>query len=158
MPHTPRVALLAGALLVTGCYTLQPIGGAAPAAGRRMAFDVNDAGRLALGGTMGPSIARVEGRLLRQESDAYVVAVTSVDFIAGNTQQWSGETVRLQPGYVGTVYERRLSKGRTVAAAALGAGAIAFIVTRSVTGGGDPSDNRQPSDTGRGTIYRGRRP
>jgi hypothetical protein len=122
-----------------------------------MAFDVNDAGRVALGGAMGQSITRIEGRLLRRESDEFVVAVTSVSYLGGNTQTWSGETVRIKPGYVGTVYERRLAKGRTVAAAALGAGAIAFIVTRSVIGGGDPSDNRLPPDSG-GTTIRGRRP
>lgn len=152
-----RLASIAGALLLTACYTLQPIGGAAPVDGRQLAFDVTDAGRVALGGAMGPSITRIEGRLLRRENDEFVVAVSSVTFIGGGTQAWSGETVRVQPGHIGTVYEKRLSKGRTVTLVALGVGAMAFIVTRSVVGGGDPSDNRLPPDSGGSTI-RGRRP
>ena len=157
MRITRQIAGLVGALLVTGCYALQPVTGTAPVEGTRMAFDVTDAGRVALGGSMGPSIARIEGRLLRREGDEFVVGVTGVTYISGNTQTWSGESVRLKPGYVGTVYQRRLAKGRTVAAAALGVGALAYIVTRSVNPGGDPDEGHTPPDTS-GTTYRGRRP
>src|SRR5207248_394092 len=44
-----------------GCYSYRPAGGVPPQIGTRVAFDVNDAGRMALGGTMGPEIAQVEG-------------------------------------------------------------------------------------------------
>ena len=48
-------------LLLAGCYTLQPARGVTPEIGARVAFDVNDAGRVVLGGSMGPEIDQVEG-------------------------------------------------------------------------------------------------
>ena len=71
------------AVTATGCYTLQPVAGGAPAPGQRVAFDVSDVGRVALGGAIGPSISRIEGRLVRRDSAEYVLAVSSVDFFAG---------------------------------------------------------------------------
>jgi hypothetical protein len=35
-----------------------------PAVGEKVAFDVNDAGRVALGGSLGPEIAQIEGRVV----------------------------------------------------------------------------------------------
>jgi hypothetical protein len=126
------------AVLAAGCYTLQPAATApAPDPGAQVAFDVSDAGRLALGGSIGPAIARIEGRLVRRDGDENVVAVTGVNFLGGGAQVWSGEPVRLRPEHVATTYRRRLSKTRTIAVAAVGLGALAFLVTRSVVGGGD---------------------
>ena len=150
------VGLVTGTLLSTGCYTLQPVGGASLAPNDRVAFDVTDAGRVALGGTMGASIAQIEGRLLQQSADGLVVAVSSVSFLNGGSQAWSGENVTLKPEYVGVSYERRLSKSRTFAAAAIGVGAVAFIVTRSLITGGDPET--PPAPPPEGTTYRGPRP
>jgi hypothetical protein len=141
----------------TGCYTLQPVVGPAPEAGAQLGFDITDAGRVALGGSMGPSIARIEGRLLRRESADVVVAVRSVRFITGGEQTWAGEPVTLKPEYVGTTYVRRLSKSRTIAASALALGAVALIVTRSVNGGGTEETRTPPRDS-LGTSSRGRRP
>ena len=154
-----RLALgVACASVTTGCYTLQPVVGAAPVGGAQVAYDISDAGRIALGGAMGPSIGRVEGRLVRQDGPELVVAVSSVRFLSGGEQAWSGEPVRLKPEYISTTYLRRLSKSRTIAASALAIGAAAFIVTRSVNGGGSSEvPNPQPRDSV-GTTSRGPRP
>ena len=65
-----RVAGFAcGALSLVGCYSLQPTRGATPTVGETVAFDVNDSGRAALGGSMGPEIGQIEGVRLG-ESDA----------------------------------------------------------------------------------------
>ena len=149
-------ACVVGALLSTGCYTLQPVAGGAPAAGREVAFDITDAGRVALGGSMGPAIRRVEGRLVRVDADAYAVSVTGVDFISGTSQTWSGETVTLKRDYVATSYARRFSPARTIALTAVGVGAVALIVTRSLVGGGTP-DSPSPPPPG-GQSSRGPRP
>ena len=145
------------AFLVTGCYTLQPVASGTAPLDKRVAFDVTDVGRVALGGSMGPSIRRIEGRLVRREGDDYVVAVTSVAFLSGGTDTWTGEPVRLKPEYVGTAYERRLSKSRTIAASAVGVGAVAFILTRSIVGGGSGAERLPPRDS-LGTTSRGPRP
>jgi hypothetical protein len=156
-----RITRFAGVVpvagLLVGCYTLQPTRGGVPDIGTQVTFDVNDAGRVALGGSMGQPIRRVEGQLVGATTDSYVVSVTSVDYLAGGSQKWTGDTVRLQREHVGVAYQRQLSKTRTVAAGAVLAGAIAFFVTRSLNGGGDPDDpNGNPPPTG--TTIRGPRP
>lgn len=123
-------------ILLSGCYTLRPAGGVVPEIGKELAFDVNDAGRVALGGSMGPEIAQIEGRLLSRENAEYLVAVRAVRMLRGGEQVWRGEPVRIRPEYVGTTYERQFSRGRTVTLGAIGIGAIAVLLTRSLTGSG----------------------
>lgn len=133
-------------LLLAGCYTLQPARGVTPAVGSRVALDVNDAGRLALGGSMGPEIDQVEGRLLERTDSEYVLSVSSVRFLRGGQQTWTGETVRIKSEHVAATYTRQFSRSRTVALAAVGGGALAFVVTRSLVGSGE-DDPRIPGDT-----------
>lgn len=127
-----------GALLV-GCYTLQPTSGVTEL-GSVMAFAINDRGRVALGGSVGPEIDQIEGRVLQATADEYLVAVSAVRFLRGGHQIWAGEQVRISSEHVGYVLERRFSRGRTLAlgAAAVG-GVTAFLLSRElgVLGGGD---------------------
>jgi hypothetical protein len=143
--------LVATGLALVGCYTLQPSRGVAPEIGERVAFDVNDAGRAALGGSMGPEIGQIEGRLLQRDTTQYLVAVSAVHLLRGGEQTWSGEPVRIKPEYVATTYRRHFASGRTIALSALGAGAVAFIVTRSLIGSGDSVD-KLPGDTASARI------
>ena len=133
-------------LTLEGCYTLQPARGVTPDIGEKVAFDVNDTGRAALGGSMGPEIGQIEGRLLQRDTAQYVVAVSAIHLLRGGTQTWSGETVKINPAFVDKTYTRHFAAGRTIALSALGAGAVAFLVTRSLTGGGDRED-KIPGDT-----------
>jgi hypothetical protein len=146
-------------LLTTGCYTLQPVPGTVLTAGMPVGFDVTDVGRVALGGAMGPSILHIEGTLLRRTPDSnYVVGVSSVTYLGGGTQAWSGEPVTLKREYIGVTYQRRLSKSRTIAAAAVGVGAVAFILTRSLNGSGSPANPPPGPPDSTGNTYRGPRP
>ena len=114
MTQMSRIAVLAvGALGLVGCYTLQPTSGATPPVGKDVAFDVNDAGRFALGASLGPEIAQIQGRLLEQENGEYVVAVSGVRQLRGGEQTWSGEKVRIKREHVNSTYERRFSRART---------------------------------------------
>jgi len=129
-------SVVVGALLA-GCYTLQPARGVTPELGTRVGLDVNAAGRLALGGSMGPEIDQVEGKLLERTADEYVLSVSSVRYLRGGGHQtWTGESVRIKTEHVATVYTRQFSKPRTIALAAAGGGALAFIVTQSLVGHG----------------------
>jgi hypothetical protein len=141
----------ASALVLVGCYTLQPAGGVPPAIGEKVAFDVNDNGRAALSGSMGPEIGQIEGRLLQKDSAQYVIAVSVVRILRGGEQVWSGEPVRIKSEYVTTAYTRHFASGRTAILGALGAGAVAFIVTRSIIGSGD-SEQKPPGDTASARI------
>jgi hypothetical protein len=121
-----------------------------------MAFDISDAGRVALGGTMGPEIAQIEGRLAARDGADYVVSVTDVHLLRGGDQVWHGETVTLKSEYVSSLYERRFSPARSAAIAAAGVGAIAAIATRSLGGLGS-TDKPNPTSPG-DTAHTQRRP
>jgi hypothetical protein len=143
-----RVILVALCGLATACYTLQPAVGASAPLGTEMAFDINDAGRVALGGTMGPEIAQIEGRLIERDSSEYVVAVTGLKLLRGGEQVWRGERVHIKSAYVSSIYEKRYSRSKSVAMGAVGLGVLAAIVGRSIGGIGPPGDSGpSPGDT-----------
>jgi hypothetical protein len=108
--------LAAGALVLAGgCYSVEPIASAKPVAGTHVQMSINDDGRVALGGSMGPEIRRVEGNLLAQDGNEYVVSVSGVNYLNGIFQPWKGETVRIDTKMVSGLYEKKFSKGRTIA-------------------------------------------
>lgn len=147
MRRLSLVCLALGSVAASGCYSLARIPGGSPAPGMRVAFDVNDAGRAALGGSMGPEIDRVEGRLLERNNGDYLLGVTSVSLIRGGVQTWKGEQVVVKPEFVSTVYERRFSPVRTGLAVAAFAGGVAVIMTQDLLGGGAEDDSKTPGDT-----------
>jgi hypothetical protein len=130
-----------------GCYALVPTGGVVPEVGMGIALDINDAGRVGLGGTMGPEIAQVEGRLIQNDTSEYLVAVETLHLLRGGEQQWRGEKVRIKTAYVTTVYERRFSRGRTIAVAAVGVGVVALLAGKTLRGSGNVDPDRLPPDT-----------
>jgi hypothetical protein len=139
-------SMVLGALTL-GCYTLQPTVGVTPELGVRVAFDINDAGRAALGGAMGPEIDRVDGRLLEKSNEDYRVAVTGVRMLRGGYQVWKGETVSINPSHVRSWYIRKFSPTRTaILTTVVTGGFVAFMASRGLIGFGDPSD--PPSDSG----------
>jgi len=145
-----RLGFAALTVLLAGCYTLEPAGGIAPEPGSRIALDLTDAGRVALGGAIGPGVDQIEGRLVGVEGDEYLLAVSSVTSLRHGTQVWAGERIRVRSEHVGTVYERRLSAGRSVTLGAVAvAGITAFILGRDLLGFGrdrpdDPSKPEPP--------------
>ena len=145
-----RIGSLVVGFLLTGCYSMEPVGGsAAPQPGTELAWDINDAGRVALGGTMGPEIAQVEGRLVEKDNTEYVVAVSVVHLLRGGEQTWRGEHVRIKQEYVTSMYEKRFSKVRSIAAGAVTVAVVALVATRSsLIGLGSAEPGKTPSDTG----------
>jgi len=115
--------------------------------GTRVALRINDAGRVALGGSMGPEIDQVEGVLLKKDSVEFVMAVRSVHTIAGGDQAWSGEQVRVKAAHVAGVSERKLSKSRTLIASAAGVGLLVVAVRMSLSGTGSLDPKLPPVDT-----------
>jgi hypothetical protein len=145
-----RSASIATALLLlTGCYTLQPVRGT-PELGTRVAFDVNDAGRVALGGSIGPEISQIEGRLIQRDNGEYLLGVTSVSMLRGGVQSWKGEQVRIKPEYVGNVYTRQLDKTRTVLLSTMIVAGTALVIgsATNLLGSSDDNPDMTPSDTG----------
>jgi hypothetical protein len=63
-------------------------------------------------------------------------------------QVWSGERVRIEKQYVARTYQRKFSKGRTLAMGVVAVGGAVFLFGRNlgVFGGGD-TPVRPPDDT-----------
>lgn len=148
MQQTTRQLALAGFVFLTaGCFVLQPAG-TAPVPGMAVALQLNDLGRVSLGGSMGPEIERVEGRVVGVENGEYRVSVTSVKLLRGTEQIWSGENVLIKSEYVSTVYEKRFSKGRTLTLGALfAAGVTAIAIKRNLFGLGQEPPDSVPGDS-----------
>ena len=85
---------VAGLLVLAGCYTYEPAR-TAPQPGHEMAWDINDTGRVALRGAMGPEISQIEGRLIQKTDTDYLVSVSLVHLLRGGEQTWSNKEVRL---------------------------------------------------------------
>ena len=150
--RTRRLVRLVGTaaigVVMVGCYTLRPAKGTQPLVGSQIALDINDAGRAALGGSLGPEVSQIEGRLSQHDSGEYVVAVSMIHLLRGGEQVWSGEKVHVKAEHVSSVYERELSKSRSAVMGALGAGALVYMVTRAIVGSLQGDAAKFPSDTG----------
>jgi hypothetical protein len=149
------VGLIAVGVVLVGCYTLKPTRGVVPELGSRLAFEVNDTGRVALGSVAGPEISQIEGRLISKDNGEYVVAVSSVRSLGGAHQVWRGEQVRIKPEYVRSIYERRFDRGRSVALGVSVVGSFAaYLATRALTTSGSDNPGGGGQDTA--TTQRGR--
>ena len=127
-----------------------------PETGTVVGFDITDAGRVALGGAMGPEIDQVEGKLIAKDSTGFLVGVTSLHLLRGGEQVWHGEQVQIKKEYVASVYQRRFSPSRSAALAAVGIGAVALIASRSIFPSGSINQPMGPDSSG--TSIRRRRP
>lgn len=148
-----RFALLAismSGVLLSGCFAMQPVQNVTPASGAAIAIDLNDAGRTALEPTMGRDIGQIHGNLVRQDSDSYQVAVTSVDFVRGGSQSWTGEVVPIKTAYTGTLYTQVFSVRRTAMVGAAIVVAAAVMAKQGLETGSAPittGDNPPPPDS-----------
>lgn len=144
----PLLFVSAAALVVMGCFRLQPITtGAVPATDTKVGVYVNDAGRAALAMTVGQAIQRIEGTLTEQDLEGYVISVQHIYFLQGGVQIWTGEKVRIAKEHVQYFAVRQLSKGRTVALGVVGVGSVALMLSQGLFGMGLGDGPDVPCDT-----------
>ena len=144
------VGLLSMATLCAGCYVNQPLveSSPEPALGTRLVLELTDEGRVAMGQQLGSGVASVEGALVERSDSQYVLGVSSIVNLWGAESRWEGERVAIGSGLVRRAFTRRISTGRTaVAVAGATAGFVAFVLSRSLIGGGTSSDNKPPGGT-----------
>jgi hypothetical protein len=115
------VPLALAANLFAGCYAFVPTDFSAPEPGQTVRLDMSEPGRQALIPRFGPGIQEVEGMALATSADSMSMLVHLVQTRQGSTGV-GGEAVRLTPADVTGVYERRLSRTRSLL---LGVGALA---------------------------------
>ena len=126
-------------VVTAGCYSYLPLTTPDPKPGTPVALELNDSGRVGVAESIGPGVLRVQGSVVRATETAYVVSIADVLGLDRRTTKWGGETVGIQRTYVAMPYERRFSKGRTIAVVGmiLG-GATAFVLTWNLLGFGGP--------------------
>lgn len=129
------VPALSTMALQAGCYRYVPLVASAPKPGEHYTFDISDQGRVGLADRLGPGVLKVEGLLVRQADDSYIVSVGGIESLGGGTAHWSGEQVPVREEFVSGVQRREFSRGRTAVAIGAAAAAIGvFIVTRGLGG------------------------
>lgn len=142
-----RAAVLTFTLGVAqGCYTYTPIVGRADP-GATLVLSLNDRGRTEMGEAIGASAAQVEGVLRSENDSVFVLNVSSVKYLNGQSNAWSGEALSIGKTNVSSLREREFSRGRTMIAAGGSVGAILlFALTRSLTGNAPPPFEGDPPD------------
>lgn len=113
-------AVAACALFATACYSHAPVPFEAPIPGGIVRAELTAAGTQEAVSRFGPGVREVNGMLLENDT-------VSVSILVDNIQSQQGQipvdavALRLQRDHVATVYERKLSVGRSVL---FGAGVI----------------------------------
>jgi hypothetical protein len=147
-------ALLGGGCLL-GCYTYVPSQASYLQAGREVALDINDLGRVNLNAQIGAEVARIAGILQQQTGTDYTIKVSELTYLNGKSAMWSGEPVTIRNDYVRTVLEKKISPGKTAAAVVASAGVIGgAIAAHTLVTGGNGNGDTKP-DPGTGTQSRG---
>jgi hypothetical protein len=104
------VAVLPAAL---GCYAYAPLDTTTGVqAGEHVAVEITDRGRAELSDRLGSGVLRLEGTLTQSDSVDLVLNVWRVAHFSGQTERWSGESVRIKREYASRVQTRTLNRPR----------------------------------------------
>jgi hypothetical protein len=106
-------SVIAGAFLLTGCYTYRPLATPDPVPGDRVSAQLTVDGSRELAGQIGPEVLHVEGDVLDADSTGLNLEVREIESYRGIRSDWHGEQVRLPRQAVAGMQERRLSIGGT---------------------------------------------
>lgn len=128
-----------------GCHTYRPMQEPVPAAGREVAVELNDRGRLMVAGQLGESVWRVDGTLVSSTDSMITMRVSRTVQVRGSSAVWAGEPVQIPQAGVRGYRLREFSRGRSVALVAGIVGVLAFLATSlDLFGGG----SEKPDPTG----------
>ena len=134
----------------TGCYTVVPLQ-TMPVPGNTLVMDLNDQGRSALGASIGSAASQVEGVLQSKTDSAYVLGVTRVGYLNGQSNRWTNEPLTIRSDLVRELRQRTFSRSRTALVTGIAVGALAaFIATTSLIGSGNGKD-KDPIDQNGGS-------
>ena len=144
--NAPGAALLLFALgFGQGCYVYRPVQ-SGPSVGTTLAVDLTDNGRVGMGEQIGASARTIEGVVRTQDDSAYVFNVSSILYLNGQQNRWSGEPLKVSRNFVTNLRQRQFSKSRTALMAGIAVGGVvAFIISRGLLGSGNsPPDPGPP--------------
>lgn len=130
------VAALAATL--TGCHTYLPPQDQVPVAGREIAVELNDRGRLLVVPQLGEAVLRVHGTLVASADSTVTMSVSRTVQLQGSSALWTGESVTIPVAGIRGFRLREFSQKRSVAMAVGVAGALAVVAPRlKIVGGGN---------------------
>jgi hypothetical protein len=129
------VAMAAVLPTLHACYEYKPLETQTPPVGDMIALQITDQGRIDLAERFGPGLAEIQGRVVANQGNEYVVNVFRVSQLNGETAAWSGEVTHINRTVVGMVKGRQLSPVRTTLLAVGGAVAVGYLATRALSGG-----------------------
>jgi hypothetical protein len=136
--------VLAAISPLAGCYTTRPVD-SAPAPGTTVVLDLTDRARVELGDRIGPSASRIEGIVHERSDTAYVLRVSSVAYLNGQSNKWSGEQLTVPTTAIARARVREFSRSRTTAiGAGLAAALAALIFSTDFFGLSGPTVDPQP--------------
>lgn len=118
--------VLAAASPLAGCYSTRPVT-SAPAPGSTVVLDLTDRARVELGDRIGPSASRIEGIVQERNDTAYVLRVSSVAYLNGQSNKWSGEALTVPATAIARASLREFSRSRTTLIGAAIAAALAAV-------------------------------
>ncbi len=122
--------LLAGVSPLAGCYTTRPVT-SAPAPGTTVLLDLTDRARVDLGERIGPSAASIEGIIEARNDSAYTLRISSVTYLNGQSNRWSGEPFTVPTSLVSRARLREFSRSRTTAVGIGIAAALAAVFLKA---------------------------
>src|SRR2546423_7549423 len=100
--------ILSATTPASGCYSTQPVT-TVPEPGATVVLDLNDRARYLLGDRIGPAAAKIEGVMQSGSDSGYVINISSVSYLNGQTNKWSGEQFRVSPDLVSQAWRRDFS-------------------------------------------------
>lgn len=110
----PLVAALAalGMLSTTACFGYYaPL--SSNLSGKRIELSLTDSGALALAPRVGNGVEAVEGKLVADSANFYMMSVLGTRSRDGQESSWRGEQVNVPHPMVSAITERRFSRART---------------------------------------------
>jgi len=133
-----RIVPMALAALCGGCYEYGPMPQARGNGRQTVELLLNERGRADFVDRIGPDALSLEGVLVERRDSTVAIDITSVRYINQSVTRWTGERLVVVNGQLRDIRNKRLSVSKTGFAigSAIG-GLVAFIVTRSLLGGGD---------------------
>jgi hypothetical protein len=140
--------VLAAVTPLAGCYTTRTVT-SAPAPGATVVLDLTDRARVDLGDRIGPSASSIQGVVQERNDSAYVLRVSSVAYLNGQSNKWSGEPLTVPWSAVARARIREFSRSRTTA---IGVGIVAALaavfISTDFFGLGGPSVEPIPNPGG----------
>ena len=132
------LSVVALATALTGCHTYLPPQDQVPVAGREIAVELNDRGRLLVVPQLGEAVLRVHGTLVSSTDSTVTMSVSRTVQLQGSSALWTGESVTIPVTGVRGFRLREFSQKRSVAMAVGVAGALAVVAPHlKIVGGGN---------------------